>query len=223
MAKTITALKIQKGNPGRVSIFLNHRYAFAVKLLNAASLAEGQRLTEKEIAKLTKEDERFKAYRSAIRYLAYRPRSHKETEEHLSRKKFSPEAIAHTINRLMDEKLLDDVEFARFWSESRTRNKPLSKSALKYELRQKGIDRTIIDSATVGLDDNTLARMAVNGRLNYFKNLSPEEFKKKLLGYLHRRGFNFETSLKAYQYGCSQLMQLHDPSVTDKIAVKTRR
>jgi regulatory protein len=222
MAKTITALKIQKGNPGRVSIFLNHRYAFAVKLLNAASLTEGQRLTEKEIAELTKEDERFKAYRSAIRYLAYRPRSHKETKEHLSRKRFSPVAVAHTINRLIVEKLLDDAEFARFWLESRTRNKPLSKSALKYELRQKGVDRTIIESVTVDLDDLTLARMAVKGRLNNFKGLSPQAFKRKLLGYLHRRGFNFETSLKAYQYGCAQLTQPDDPSVTDKIAVKTR-
>jgi regulatory protein len=220
MAKTITALKIQKGNPGRVNIFLDHRYAFAVKLLDATSLVEGQRLTEGAIAKLKKEDERYKAYRSAISFLAYRPRSHKEAKRHLSKKGYSPEAVDHAINRLLDEKLLDDIEFARFWSESRTRNKPLSRSALKYELRQKGVDQTIIESATVDLDDNELARLAVKRRLNYLKNLSPEEFKKKLVGYLRRRGFNFEISLNAYHYGCLLLQQPDHMPLKGKVVDK---
>jgi regulatory protein len=210
--KTITSLEIQKGNPGRVNVFLNNRYAFAVRLLDAAVLKQGQTLSQEEISRLKKTDDRYKAYRAAINFLAYRARSQTETERHLNRKGFSPEIINQTIARLCSQKYLDDLEFARAWLKSRTRRKPASKSALLFELNQKGIDEKIIKEVLVDVDNSELARTCVEKKLRPWGNLGREDFKKKILNYLKRRGFNYEVSLNAYRYAWSILNNRNRPS-----------
>jgi regulatory protein len=213
--KTITSLETQKGNPGRVNVFLNNRYAFAVRLLDAAVLKQGQTLNREEISRLKKADERYKAYRAAINFLAYRARSQRETERHLNRKGFDSEIINQTIARLHGQKYLDDSEFARAWLKSRTARKPGSKAALRFELNQKGVDEKIIEQLLVDVDNSELARTCVEKKIRLWGDLGREDFKKKILNYLKRRGFNYEVCLNAYRHAWSTLNNRNQPSVDD--------
>jgi regulatory protein len=221
--KTITLLETQKGNPGRVNVFLNNRYAFAVRLIDAAVLKQGQALSQEEISRLEKADDRYKAYRTAITYLTYRARSQTETERHLNRKGFSPEIVNQTIERLHSQKYLDDLEFARAWLKGRMRRKPASKSALRFELSQKGVDEKIIKELWVDLDNIELARTCVVKKLRLWGNLGREDFKKKILTYLKRRGFNYEVSLNAYQHAWSILNNRNRPSFDDRDQTLNRK
>jgi len=214
--KTITALETQKGNPGRVNVFLNNRYAFAVRLIDAAVLKQGQTLSQEEISRLKKTDDRYKAYRSAINFLAYRARSQRETERHLNRKGFASEIINQTIARLHSQKYLDDLEFARAWLKSRTARKPGSKSALQFELNQKGVDGKIIKKLLEDIDNSELARTCVEKKLRIWGDLGREDFKKKILNYLKRRGFNYEVCLNAYRHAWSILNNQNQPSFDDE-------
>jgi len=214
--KTITLLKTQKSNPGRVNVYLNHRFAFAVRLLDAVVLKPGQQLSEEEISRLKNKDERYKAYRTALNFIAYRSRSQKETERHLNAKGFSAQIIDQTVERLRSDKYLDDQEFARSWLKSRTHRKPLSKSALRFELKQKGVDEKIIKEVLINEDDHELARICAEKKLHLWENLNHEDFKKKILNYLKRRGFNFEISLNVYRHTWSRLNQRHRPSFKGK-------
>ena len=203
--KTITALETQKGNPGRVNVFLNNSFAFAVRLIDAAVLQRGQTLNPEEISRLKKADDRYRAYRASINYLAYRARSQTEIERHLKRKGFSPKTIFKTIDRLRSQNYLDDLAFARTWVKGRMSRKPASKSALRYELHQKGIDDKIIKQVMMDVDDGELSRACAEKKLRLWGNLEPEEFSKKILNHLKRKGFNYEVSLNACRYAWSLL------------------
>jgi regulatory protein len=179
-------------------------------------LKPGQTLSSKEIRRLKEAHDRYKTYRTAMNYLAYRARSQTEIERHLKRKGFTSELINQTIERLRSQKYLDDQEFARAWLKSRTRRKPASKSALQFELKQKGIDEKIIKDLLMDIDNNELARTCVETKLRLWGDLDREDFKKKTINYLKRRGFNYEVCLNAYRHARSMLNNRNRPSSYDR-------
>jgi SOS response regulatory protein OraA/RecX len=59
------------------------------------------------------------------------------------------------------------------------------------ELRQKGIDDALIDSALEGLDEKTLAYEAGLKKARKLKVQEWSEFRKKTSDFLARRGFSY--------------------------------
>ena len=194
MAGTITSLQIQKNNKERVNVYLDEEYAFPVTILVAATLKKGQFLSDAEIAQLNQQDERDKAYNQALNYLGFRARSRVEVERYLRNKKYSPEAINDTLQRLAEGQFLDDTAFAQAWVEDRERFKPRSRQALQYELRQKGVEAEAIEEALEDIDEDELAWRAVESKLRQWQQLLEPDFKKKAMGFLSRRGFGYEVA-----------------------------
>lgn len=192
MAGTITSFKIQKRNKERVNVYLDDQYVFSVTVMTAASLRNGQYLSNSEIEGLKNEYERDQAHEHAIRFLGYRARSRMEVVRHLRDKGYSAEVVMDTVARLQNEQYLDDEAFARFWLENREQFRPRSQQALRYELRQKGVVDEVIETVLVDLDEDKLAWAAVEGKLDRWKSLEEQEFKNKVIGYLSRRGFNYD-------------------------------
>ncbi len=198
MPNEITELIIQKKNKQRVNVFLNDKYAFALDIMQAASLHCGQKLTNEKISELKTEDEYNMALNSSFRFLGHRARSIKEIEIYLTGKDFSDDIIQKVIKKLLDEKYLDDIDFARMWIESRTKFNPKGAWALRFELRQKGVVDSIIENTLFEHDDNKAAWDAIQKKLSLWKNLEPENFRKKLYTFLSNRGFNYETTTDIY-------------------------
>ena len=139
-----------------------------------------------------------KAYNISLRFLAPRPRSVAEMRRHLMKKEISVPVIDETLQKLMEEKLLDDEAFARMFVESRERHKPRSRFALTCELRQKGIKDDIIEKSLKDIDEETSAWNAVRPRLKTWQHLPPDKFKKKVFNYLQYRGFGYDISLSTW-------------------------
>lgn len=205
MAGRITALEIQKHNKERVNVFLDGQFALGVTVLVAATLRKGQYLDDAEIERLKQEDERNKAYAHAIRFLGFRARSQAEMVRYLRDKGYSAEVVDEIVGRLVNEQYLDDEAFARFWLEDRERFRPRGQSALRYELRQKGIADEVIDTALADLDEDELAWKAVERKLSLWKNLAEQDLKKKIVGFLSRRGFSYETANEVFNRAWSSL------------------
>ena len=197
MAGIITALMIQKRDKERVNIFVDNQFALAVTALAAMTLKKGQYLSDADIERLKDADEFDKAYNKAIRFLGFRPRSEVEVERYLRDKDYPPEVVASTIERLRSEQYLDDEAFARFWLENRERFRPRGRQALRYELNQKGLNREIIETALADLDETESAWAALENKLYRWRNLDEQAFKQKVMGFLSRRGFNYETASQA--------------------------
>jgi regulatory protein len=199
MAGTITLLQQQKHNPERVSVYLDEEFAFGVTLDTAARLAKGQYLSDAEIAALRTGDEYDRAYQSALHFLGARPRSSAEVQRNLQEKEYGEDAIAAAIARLLEQGYLNDEEFARYWLENRSRFRPRSAKAIRYELRQKGVERDDIEAALEGMDEDAAAWDAAGSKLDRWRDLPEDEFERKLSGFLARRGFGFDTVRRTVQ------------------------
>jgi regulatory protein len=189
MEYRITALQQQKNNKHRINVYLDHAFAFSLDMNAALLLYKGRVLTEEDVQQLRNEDRRRKAYQQAIRFLAIRNRSRMEMQRYLEKKGYGAELTRLTIERLVQETYINDLDFACRWIENRERSNPRGRYALRHELRQKGVDDHIIDEALMDVDEAASARRAVQKRLYRWQGLDKIDFQKKAGGFLNRRGF----------------------------------
>lgn len=135
----------------------------------------------------------LKAYTRALKYLSYRPRSEKEIRDRLVKKEFDPLIIDQVIDKLKEDKLLNDVEFAQWWIDQRQEFRGKSKYVIKSELSEKGVDRnTIENSLTHAKDDLETARAFFERKKRRFENYTGDEYTKKVTGFLQRKGFSWD-------------------------------
>ena len=187
----ITALKSQKKRRHRLSIFIDGEYRLSVSENAAVGLRVGKELSEEDIHQLEEEGEVEKGYQGALRSISRRPHAEQEIRRKMQRCGLSRSVQESVLNRLRSAALLDDAEFARIWVENRTAFRTRGARALAIELRQKGISRAEIDSALEGFDEAEAAYRAGQKAAHRWKNVSEEEFRKKVGGYLSRRGFSY--------------------------------
>ena len=194
MSNIITSLQIQQKDKTRINVFLDEQFAFGVGIDIAANLHKGQQLSAAEIEQLQQTDERGRAYNKALYYLGFRPRSRAEIEKYLTEKEHPADVIEHVVQRLIEQKYLDDESFARMWVDQRERFRPTSARALRFELRQKGVDRNVIDEVVEEVDDEAAAWAALEPKVARWQGLEQVDFIKKATGFLARRGFSYDVT-----------------------------
>ena len=133
----------------------------------------------------------LKAKSSALRLLSYRSRSEREISLRLQ-DRFTETAINQTIATLRNQGLLNDMSFAREWREKRERFKPRGAVVIGRELRKLGVDNAIIQEALSDFDASSNAYQAGSKYAGKLPLDDKSVFKRKLGGFLHRRGFNGE-------------------------------
>jgi regulatory protein len=191
MTREITALTFQKRNKDRVNVYLDGAFGFGLAAVEAVHLRVGQRLSAEEIVELQMKDEIERSYERALNFLSYRPRSAAEVRRNLRRKDVEDQVIEVVIGRLTRAGLLDDREFARYWVDNRARFNPRGLRGLRYELRQKGVSYSIIDDVLSDYDVQAAARKTVEAGARRLSQETPEGFRRKLKGYMARRGFSY--------------------------------
>lgn len=192
MAGRLTSLEPQKRSKDRVNVFLDGEYAFSLAVSTAMDLQTGMWLSDEAIAELQAKDDLEHAHSRALDYLSYRPRSTMEVRHYLTGKDY-PETVAdEVIARLERVGLVDDVEFARYWLDNRSRFRPRGKRMLRYELRQKGIPSRIIEEALETYDEAAAVEKAAQGQARRLKRLPPDKFRQRLFERLARRGFSYD-------------------------------
>jgi len=190
----ISAIEPQQKNPQRVNIYLEGEFAFGLAAIVATWLKVGQDLDEDKVAMLKAEDEREVTYQKALHFISFRPRSSAEVQQNLIKRGIS-ESLAHeTVKRLQSSGLVDDEAFAQAWVENRNAFRPRSRSALQFELRRKGLNEETIQSVLAEqVDEQALAIEAARKYARRLSGLEWPEFRRKLGGFLARRGFSYTT------------------------------
>jgi regulatory protein len=187
----ITALQVQKKNPHRVNIYLDGEFAFGLDRMVAGWLQVGHTLDEEKIRDLQTEDALARAMKQALLFLSFRTRSEGEIRGNLRKHEFSEATIDATIERLRSGGLVDDAQFAQAWVENRNTFRPRGRRALSQELRQKGVDEAVIQSAIEALDEESLAYQAAQQKARKLKTLEKDAFRRKVSDFLARRGFTY--------------------------------
>jgi regulatory protein len=162
------------------------------EVLAAAGLRVGQELDGARLDALKEAEARHTAMATALRLLAYRPRSEREMRDELQRRVI-PQAIAEeTLARLKDLRLLDDRAFAESWTESRQRNSPRGRRLLLAELAQKGIEHEVARESVAAVDEEDAAVRAGRKRSQVLGKVEYVDFRRRLGEFLARRGFGWE-------------------------------
>jgi regulatory protein len=189
----ITALEMQKRDKERVNVYLDGEFAFGLPLIEAAQLKKGQHLSHAQIQDLKHKDTVQRAVDRAVRLLARRPYSTSEIRRNLL-KHDTPETVVDiALERLSALGYLDDRAFARYWLENRDTFKPRGPVALRHELRQKGIEDSIIDETLESLDVQQAAYRAALSKIRSMRGKTRKEFDQKVGSFLQRRGFTYAT------------------------------
>ena len=191
MGRKITALKAQKRNSQRINVYLDDEFAFGLSRFAAAWLQLGQELSPEKIRELQDIDAQEVAYKRALNFISFRPRSEAEVRKNLKKHDTPEEAIPEVLDRLRRIGLVDDVLFAQNWIENRSTFRPRGKRALVAELRQKGIEDEAIDEALFDLDEDSLAYQAALKQSRKYEGLDWQTFRQKMGAFLARRGFNY--------------------------------
>ena len=154
---------------------------------------------------MNKRTESFDKVRDyAFFLLKFRLRSENELAQRLKLKKFPEEAIKEVISFLKEKKFIDDNVFAKAWINSRLR-KPLGLRRIKQELRQKGVDKEIIEEQSSGVKDYSEAETVLDlakRRLNILKGTDQVIAKRRIYAFLLRRGFSPEIVIDTLNQLC---------------------
>ena len=89
---------------------------------------------------------------------------------------------------------MDDAAFALYWRESREASRPKGATALTWELLRLGVSREVVSEALEGMDEEDNAFRAACRVVRKLREVDYDAFKKRLVPYLRRRGFNTDVT-----------------------------
>jgi len=192
----ITSIKPQR-NKRRVNVSLNGRFAFGIDLENYVRLGLKikQELSEDEVKGIIKKAEFQKIWDKLLKFVTLRPRSEKEIRDYFKRKKIPESFHLELCDKLKRLELINDEKFAQWWLEQRLEFKHKSKRELIFELRNKGLSKTVIEKAlgVVSIDEPRSARKLLEKSGYRWQKLKPQQAKQKKIAFLLRKGFIWET------------------------------
>jgi regulatory protein len=191
----VTRIEAQQHNANRYSIFIDGDYALSLSAndLLDTGIHQDQELSDQQIEQLKRQSDEGKAYDKAINYLSFRRRSRNEIEKYLLSKGYEEPVVSSTIERLEQQKLIDDAQFADSWVRDRQNLRPRSRRQLAMELRAKGLDDEVITGR--------LEELGEEGELEAIRAVISKKAARlsseRLTQYLLQRGYKYDLVKKA--------------------------
>ena len=208
----ITSIKQQK-DKNRVNVYLDDKFGFGIDLDNFVllHLKVNQELTEAEVTEVVKKAEFQKTLDKLLKFAMMRPRSEKEIDEYLKRKKVHESMWEDLFQKLKHFELLDDAKFAKWWVDQRLAFKKISEKVLKLELGRKGIDKNTIDDVleVTPIDEEKMAKELLSKRAYKWERLDPKIAKQKKFQYLAGKGFDWEVITRIIKSDPSEVSDSH--------------
>ena len=140
------------------------------------------------------------AREAALKLLERTRRTRSDLTRRLREKGYASGVVAHVLERLAEVGLVDDVEYARAYLESRARRRTSGRRRLEQDLRARGISADDIAVARARLeereghdDETTAARRVIAQAARRYARLDPRTRRQRLYALLVRRGFDGDT------------------------------
>ena len=133
------------------------------------------------------------ATKIAVDALSRRARSRGELAQLLRKKGVPEEICTRLLDRLVAQKLIDDLIFAQEWSQLRHRSKGLSRRVLAQELRNKVIAPELIEQALADIsheDEVSAAQNLVAKKLRSLSRFDDEVKRRRVHALLARKGYS---------------------------------
>ena len=195
----ITSIEPQR-RKNRVNIYVDNVFSIGIdeELKFKYNLVVGMEIDDDFIKEILEAEELNKVKNYALRQLSYRQRSEKELFSALRRKGFDEKHIGDVMEYCRKNKYLDDIAFAQSFISDKLNLNKYGPERIRYELLMKGVSKDIIEKY-LNIDSNEeydLAFSLAEKRLNSYKKDDKNSKYRKLTGYLHRKGYSYETTTK---------------------------
>lgn len=125
------------------------------------------------------------------------PRSRADLEKKLAQRGCVPEVARVVLDRMAEVGLVDDEAYAGMLVRSQRAGRGLARTALRSELRKKGIDKEVIEGAVADVsdeDERAQARRIVDKKLATMHGLPAQTQARRLAAMLARKGYGSEVS-----------------------------
>lgn len=191
----------------KINVYVDGRYAVSVLVdtLVREGLYVDKEITKADLDRISGEDMQRGLYERSVALVLARPRSEYELKVKLSEwlRKKNPEqtedqkVVSSIIEKLKQNGYLEDLNFAKWWIESRKSFKAKSVKEIKLELLKKGVKSEIINELIKEQYSEQEEREAIQKiiakklRTRQSSKLDQEQ-KLKLTNYLLRKGFRWE-------------------------------
>ena len=154
---------------------------------------------------LSPEKQEARARNVLLFQLSRSAKSKDQCRKILEKRGIDSEIAEKVLDRFEEAQIIDDAVFARAFTNSRIRGKGLAKTAIARELREKGVDQELIETALQDLDsESELARateLAVararltqarqnRARVRRMSHLEKVVIQRRICGFLARKGYS---------------------------------
>ncbi|MCB2155496.1 regulatory protein RecX [bacterium] len=157
-------------------------------------MAKGDGVNEEQLAKLLRDDLRFRCKQKAWGLLDRRMRSRKEMRTALFQRKFPADIVNEVIADLAEKGFLDDAAFARVFVEQRDARGQSGPRLVRQELAARGVAPEIAEKGIVNLGQSETQEAKARALLlKWNRRSKPEDPRKRrqaAAAYLMRRGFD---------------------------------
>lgn len=191
----ITDISNQK-NKNKFNLFVDGEFYCGINKETAIAnnFYVGKKISKTQLDSIIIESESKMAFMKASDLLSTRLHSRYELKTKLQNRGFSLESIKICLNKLEEYGYINDLEFAKLYVNSSTKQ---SKLMISNKLRSLGINQNIVDQVIADINGDEEFETAVILTEKYLKNKEISDCKLKLFAYLNRKGFNSETIKKA--------------------------
>ena len=189
----ITRISEQKQNPGRRTIYLDGRFAFACRIDLAArfKLREGMELSAAQVEAIKTGEIRQECLDEAMALLSRRLHSRSELSRKLMRKEYDAEIVNDVLDQLSQMNYVNDERFARTRALSAAQHKQHGRRRAMAELLKTGIKGDVaskaLDEVYGQTDSISLARELALKQAPRLRKLDPVVARRRLVGMLQRR------------------------------------
>ncbi len=194
----ITALREHPRQKGRYLVELDGSAggAVSVEVIAALGLRVRVRVAGELAVRLAAAVREVECYDKAVGALARKGRARAELGRWLRARAFTAAEIAPTLEKLTTLGLLDDQEFARAFARSRLTGRGFGPRRVAAELARRGVARELVNQALDeiraegGTDESAAIRAIIARRAKAMASLDPDVARRRMIGYLSRRGFS---------------------------------
>lgn len=193
-------VKAKRSGRNRVEILFDNdqKIALAYEVFLKNQLKLNQEISEEFLSFLFDEDQKYQVKQSALNYLARRQHSKNEIKTKLRQKKFSSELIEQTLNNLAQNNYVDDLSFARIFTDEKVKAKSWGKNKIKSELIKRGVSSKVIadviedkfshdSEIESGLE---LARKKLKKLIN--RKVDQKKIQTRIYSFLVSRGYDYD-------------------------------
>ncbi|MGU3469559.1 RecX family transcriptional regulator [Paenibacillus sp. D51F] len=165
-------------------------------------LLKGSVLSSEELEGIQSEGDRYKAYASALYYAGFKMRTAKEMADYLKRKEYTEPDIRYAVERLQQEKVIDDRDYARMYAAQKVKSSQKGRRLIRQELEQRGVSKLTAGETIEALDVGAERDAAFKAAAKKWRSLKGEDRDKrlKLTGFLLRRGFQGDLVREAVRH-----------------------